>query len=277
LASQHQEAEAEEKKTMNSKTLCIIALVLLGFCALSGCGSGSSGSPSVAFSANSLTFGDEEEGSTSEPLLITLTNTGTAPLTITNIAVSANFAETNTCGATLAAGANCAINVTLAPNTTGSLTGTVTFTDNAAGSPQTVSLKGTAVTPSTLTGICVRPGQQGGEMCVVREGACPVGQPAVNPMTVQAAECAGPDDILDASARCRVAGEYPPSGFCQATSAVVSCSVQGQQCGAGDSTPCCSGFTCTAGADGSFCQPAAGSSASGKRSSWDRGLADRLR
>jgi len=101
-----------------------------------------------------LTFGNEVEGSTSEPLLITITNSGTAPLTITNIAVSANFAETNTCGATLAAGANCAINVTLAPSTTGSVTGTFTVTDNAAGSPQTVSLKGTAVTPSTLTGLC---------------------------------------------------------------------------------------------------------------------------
>jgi len=261
---------------MNSKTLCMIALVLLGFWALSGCGGGS-GSPSVSFSANSLTFGDEEEGSTSEPLLITLTNSGTAPLTITNIAASANFAETNNCGATLAVGANCAINVTLAPNTTGSVTGTVTFTDNAVGSPQTVSLKGTAVTPSTLTGVCVRPANNRvGQVCEASEDVaqCPVGQAAVNPITEGSAACAG-TPILDLSTGCDVAG-YRSGGNCQATSAVVSCSVQGQQCG-GTLPGCCSGFACTVGADGSFCQPAAGSSASSTRSSWDRGLADRLR
>jgi hypothetical protein len=96
-----------------------VVLTLSGLCLLYGCGGGSvgGGSPSVSFSANSLTFGDEVEGTSdevegtsSEPLLITLTNTGTASLTITSIAASANFAETNNCGSSLAAGANCAIN-----------------------------------------------------------------------------------------------------------------------------------------------------------------------
>jgi len=263
---------------MNSKTLCIIALVLLGACALSGCGGGSGGSPSVSFSASSLTFGDEEQGSTSEPLLITLTNSGTAPLTITSIAASANFGETNNCGSTLAAGANCAINVTLAPSTTGNVKGTVTFTDNAADSPQTVSLSGTAVTPSTLTGVCVSPANNMvGKLCEASEdGAqCPVGQPAVNPITEGAAACAG-TPIVDLSTQCSLPG-FRVGGFCQATSAVVSCSVQGQQCGGTDSTPCCSGFACTAGAGGSFCQAAAGSSASRAHASRDQGLADGLR
>jgi len=263
---------------MNPKTLCIIALILLGFSALSSCGN--SGSPSVSFSASSLTFGDEEQGATSEPLLITLTNSGTAPLTISNIAASTNFTETNTCGTTLAVGANCAINVTLAPSTTGSLTGTVTFTDNAAGSPQMVSLKGTAVTPSTLTGVCAKPGSNiDGQVCQVSERAaqCPVGQPAVKPMAVPGTECAGPNDIFDQSTRCTIVGEWPPEGACQATSAVVSCSVQGQQCGGTDATPCCSGFACTAGTGGSSCQPTAGASASSARASGSQTLADRLR
>jgi len=262
---------------MSSKTLCIIALVLLGFWALSGCGGGS-GSPIVSFSANSLTFGDEEEGSTSEPLLITLTNSGTTPLTITSIAVSANFAETNTCGTTLAAGANCAVNVTLAPSTTGSVKGTVTFTDNAAGSPQTVSLSGTAVTPSTLTGLCVGEIEVGYNLydCENSEQPtpCAVGQPAVTPMTETFSGCGGKTYVVDTSTHCYINGR--PWAHCQATSAVVSCSVQGQQCG-GTLPGCCSGFTCTAGTGGSFCQPTAGSSASGARSSSDRGLADRLR
>lgn len=261
---------------MKSRFFVLITATLLGACALSGCGGGGE-SPSVSFSASSLTFGDEEEGSTSEPLLITLTNSGMAPLTITSIAVSANFAETNTCGTTLAAGANCAINVTLAPSTTGSVSGTVAFTDNAAGSPQTVSLKGTAVTPSTLTGLCV--GNVYPQMCTIQgSGECPVGQPAVTPVSETVPYCGDRNPfILDTSAYCRLPGDSVPVGRCQATSTAVSCSVQGQQCGATGSSPCCSGFTCTAGADGSFCQPAAGSSASSTRSSWDRGLADRLR
>ncbi len=261
---------------MNSKTLCIIALVLLGFWALSGCGGGS-GSPSVSFSASSLTFGDEQEGSTSEPLLITLSNAGTAPLAISGIAASANFAETNNCGSMLAAGANCAINVTLAPSTTGSVRGTVTFTDNAADSPQTISLSGTAVTPSTLTGLCVGGIDLGGPGCTLSTSndtaKCPVGQPAVTPAVVKVC---GPTFILDTSTHCSVPGARDV-GSCQATSAVGSCSVQGQQCGAADSSPCCSGFACTTGADGSFCQPATGGNDTRARSSRDQGLADRLR
>ncbi len=261
---------------MNSKTLCITAFVFLGSCAFSSCG-GSGGSPSVSFSASSLTFGNEVEGTASEPLLITLTNTGTAALTLTSIAASANFAETNDCGSSLAAGANCAVNVTLAPQTTGSLSGTVTFTDNAADSPQTVSLTGRAVTPSTLTGLCVGGIEVGPFLCRPSKsqdvGACPVGQPAVTP---------GPSDcpagyILDTSTHCYVPETARDTGQCQATSAVGSCSVQGQQCGAAGSSPCCSGFACTVGANGSSCQPAAGASGSRALSSSDRRLADRLK
>lgn len=101
-----------------------------------------------------LNFGNEPVGSTSAAQTITLSNIGTGPLTITSIAVtgtnSGDFAETNTCPAsnpTLAAGANCTISVTFKPTTTGIRTGSVSITDNAAGSPQSVSLSGTGVEP----------------------------------------------------------------------------------------------------------------------------------
>jgi hypothetical protein len=154
--------------------------------------------------------------------------------------------------------------------------GTVTISDNAVGSPQTVSLSGTAVAPSTLTGLCVG-GVPNFRECTLEAsqdiGQCPVGQPAVTP--AHGSECTS-TYILDTSTRCFIAALERLSGNCQATSDVGSCSVQGQQCG-GTLPGCCSGFACTAGTGGSFCQPAAGSSASGARSSWDRGLADRLR
>jgi len=103
----------------------------------------------------SLNFGNEPVGSTSAAQTITLSNTGTGPLTILSIAVtgpnSGDFAETNTCPAsnsTLAAGANCTISVTFKPTSTGSRTGSVSIADNAAGSPQSVSLSGTGVEPA---------------------------------------------------------------------------------------------------------------------------------
>ena len=48
----------------------------------------------------------------------------------------------NTCGA-VAAGASCTVGVTFSPTAVGSATGTLTFSDSASTSPQTVSLSGT--------------------------------------------------------------------------------------------------------------------------------------
>src|SRR5262249_19147351 len=48
-----------------------------------------------------------------------------------------------------AAGANCKVGVKFAPTTTGAKSANVSVADNAAGSPQTVPLTGTGVTPAT--------------------------------------------------------------------------------------------------------------------------------
>src|SRR5207244_4711907 len=90
---------------------------------------------------------------------VTLTNSGTAPLSIaTAVLGGANagdfaLASGTTCinGATLAAGANCVLNLTFTPTAASARTATVTITDDAAGSPQSVSLTGTGVTPPTAT------------------------------------------------------------------------------------------------------------------------------
>jgi Bacterial Ig-like domain (group 3)/Chitobiase/beta-hexosaminidase C-terminal domain/FG-GAP-like repeat/Abnormal spindle-like microcephaly-assoc'd, ASPM-SPD-2-Hydin/FG-GAP repeat len=98
---------------------------------------------SATLSPSSLTFSSENTGSTSTAQSVTLTNTGTAALSITSITASANFAETNTCGSSVAVGVSCAISVTFTPTSTGALTGTLSVADNASGSPQTVALSGT--------------------------------------------------------------------------------------------------------------------------------------
>ena len=102
----------------------------------------------------SLSFGTQLLGTSSNPEGVTLTNTGNGLLNIKKIAASTNFTQTNNCSSSLAAGAYCVINVVFTPHSRGTATGTVIITDNAPNSPQTVSLKGvgTAVTllPASL-------------------------------------------------------------------------------------------------------------------------------
>lgn len=98
--------------------------------------------PSVSLSATSLTFAAQNEGTASPAQTITLTNTGSAPLTVTNTAATGGFAQTNNCPASLAAAAKCVITVTFTPAATGNVYGSVTITDNATGSPQTILLAG---------------------------------------------------------------------------------------------------------------------------------------
>lgn len=108
---------------------------------------GAGGGAAASLSPASLDFGSQAVGSTSAAQAITLSNTGDDVMGITGIASSGDFAETNTCGSTLAAGANCSISATLSPTAVGARSGSVTVTDNASGSPQAVSLTGTGIGP----------------------------------------------------------------------------------------------------------------------------------
>ena len=101
------------------------------------------GSPGDAtLSPSSLTFAVQVIKTTSPAQTATLTNTGTVAISITSIATTGPFAQTNNCGTSLAAGASCTINVVFKPLKAGSQTGTLTVNDNAANNPQTVTLTG---------------------------------------------------------------------------------------------------------------------------------------
>ena len=101
----------------------------------------------VSLSPSSLSFASQAVGATSAAQAITLNNTGNSALSITSVALTgtnaSNFAQTNTCGSSVGAGTNCTISVTFKPTATGTRTAAVTLTDNATGSPQSVSLSGT--------------------------------------------------------------------------------------------------------------------------------------
>jgi phosphatidylethanolamine-binding protein (PEBP) family uncharacterized protein len=104
--------------------------------------------PVVSLSPASLTFASQPVNTTSAAQTVVLSNTGTATLSIVTIAVtgvnSTEFTQSNNCGASVAVGANCAINVTFSPTAAGTRLAAVVVADNAASSPQSVALSGTA-------------------------------------------------------------------------------------------------------------------------------------
>lgn len=91
----------------------------------------------------SVTFASQVVGTTSAAQALTLTNSGDEVLSISSIAVSGDFSQTNTCGSSLSAGSNCTVSVTFTPKAGGAQSGMLTVTDSAPSSPQTVALSGT--------------------------------------------------------------------------------------------------------------------------------------
>lgn len=122
-------------------TAAVVALAL-------ATGAQASSTPALTLSPTSLTFDAQATGTTSAPQTITATNTGSASLFFNNVAIGGanpldfTIVDDPCIGTTLAVGASCAISVTFSPTATGTRRATVTYTDNASNSPQTVSLTG---------------------------------------------------------------------------------------------------------------------------------------
>jgi hypothetical protein len=99
------------------------------------------------FSPSTETFGSQPVDTTSPAQTVTLSNPGSVPISITSIASTGadatDFPETDTCGASVAAGGNCTIAILFAPSAAGARAASLTITDNAADSPQSVALSGT--------------------------------------------------------------------------------------------------------------------------------------
>lgn len=102
--------------------------------------------PVVTLNPTTLTFANQNVGTTSAAKTVTLTNTGNASLTIASIASANNvFAVTNNCGASLAASASCTLNVTFSPTAAVSTSSSIQVNDNATGSPHAVAVSGVGV------------------------------------------------------------------------------------------------------------------------------------
>jgi hypothetical protein len=99
--------------------------------------------PLVTLSPISISFPSQYVGTSGLPINVTLTNSGGQPLTISSVQAGGDFGATSGCTSNLPAGVNCTIGVFFDPSASGLRTGTLTITDNAPGSPQSVALSGT--------------------------------------------------------------------------------------------------------------------------------------
>lgn len=114
------------------------AIAASGFGLPGGNGSGQLSLPAT------LAFADQAVGTSSVPRVVTATNTGSAPVSVTGItsAAPAEFAlSANTC-TTVLPGALCTFSVTFTPAAAGARAAAITVASNGNGSPQTVNATG---------------------------------------------------------------------------------------------------------------------------------------
>jgi hypothetical protein len=106
----------------------------------------------VTLSPTGINFGMQQVGGLYPIPQVQLTNSGTGPLTISSISQTGNnpgdFSQSNNCPIspnTLAATSHCTFALDFTPAHLGPLSAAISISDNAAGSPQTIALSGTAV------------------------------------------------------------------------------------------------------------------------------------
>lgn len=118
--------------------------------------------PGVSLSpANGITFPATGVSLNSATQTVTLTNNGGLLLALSLVTVTGDYfiaPGSNTCGTSVAPAAVCTVQIGSAPTISGARTGTLSFVDNAANSPQTLQLSGAGVDfslgsngPSSLT------------------------------------------------------------------------------------------------------------------------------
>lgn len=117
---------------------------------------GTATSGEVVLSANTLNFPAQQVLTTSASMPVTITNSGVVSMDMVSVLASGDFAQTNDCPTSLAGGASCTSWVTFSPSASGQRTGHLTFSDTGAGDLQTVSLMGSATTPSSTVTVSPR-------------------------------------------------------------------------------------------------------------------------
>jgi hypothetical protein len=180
------------------------------------------GLTTVNASPVSLNFPSQIFGTTSNSQNVTLTNTGSLPLSSTAIAMSGDFSETDSCqNVTVAVGGSCTIQVVFIPAATGSLTGQMIVSANVYGGQLSVALAGTGsaagvvnLTPAILPFGQVEVGATSPGMQIAAANAgdssVPITSIAVTPPFVLSTNSCG-TTALAADSACQLTVEFMPT------------------------------------------------------------------
>lgn len=107
--------------------------------------------PAASVDPSAIDFGSQVTGTASGVRTVTVTNTGSAQLAVSGVAVGAGpFAvPADGCtGAVVAPGSSCTFGVSFAPSVVGPASASVSIADDATGSPQVVGLSGVGTAPA---------------------------------------------------------------------------------------------------------------------------------
>jgi len=143
--------------------------------------------PSLMVSPSSINFGGVQTGTSSTPAVVTLTNNGTAAVTITSITPTGTGYTVNTTGTDLSLdpAQNTTFSVTFSPLVVGPHPGSVAIASNAPGSPATVTLLGNGTNyityPSTGPAIAIPDNLPSGITSTI---TVPAGAPTVGDVDV---------------------------------------------------------------------------------------------
>src|SRR5437660_71658 len=85
----------------------------------------------ISVSPATLSFADQDIGTSSNAQAVTITNFGGSTLNFSGISASGDFAETNNCSGRLVAGASCTASVSFAPTVAGPETGLLSLNDDS--------------------------------------------------------------------------------------------------------------------------------------------------
>src|ERR1700688_3400696 len=149
-----------------------------------------------------LNFGTVLVKSKSSPRSVTLTNTGTAALSITGITItgtnSGDFSQTNTCNSSVSAGMTCEITATFTPTVRGLRSARISIADSSTDSPQQVSLSGTGFTRFAASVESVHSALASGGTLAV---PIPTGPEPVGTRLLRLVDSARPDPYLRSGAK----------------------------------------------------------------------------
>src|SRR5712664_1475844 len=195
----------------------------------------------ISFSPATLTFANQDIGTSSNSQPVTITNFGGSPLNFSGISASGDFAQTNNCPNSLVAGASCTASVSFAPAVTGPATGLLTLNDDSGnlGASQAVTLAGTgllprhlSLSPATLNFCCYTIGDSSNQtVTVANTGSASVqiagiamnGDPS---LVVQGTTCGS---IISAGATCTVIVTFNPSSYGTFASTLIVTESSGAQ------------------------------------------------